>query len=56
MQLTEIGAGTGIVCRILLVNADPPEQHAPQSQHESYVDAAALINTLHLFKLITHAT
>ena len=32
---------------ILLVNAD--------SEHESYVDAAALVNALHLLKLIMHA-
>ncbi len=50
MQITESGADAGIV------NADTPEQHAPEKQHESYIDAAALINALHLFKLIMHAT
>lgn len=43
MQITESGADTGIVCMILLVNADTPNQHAPQGQHESYVDAAVLV-------------
>lgn len=57
MQITENGADTGIACNIILLsNADTPEQHAPQSQPESHLDAAALVNALHLFKLIMHFT
>lgn len=53
MQITESGADTGI---LVLVNADIPEQHAPQSQHGSYVDSAALINALHCSSCTMHAT